>query len=225
VDTDVFPHSGTALCDPIERLSNQYLGGKMSQAAGKPVRLLLMALLLASPYSAFPEQSSSPAQQWRQSPKTDSASGIAYSQFTLGGKFVKWPEKDASNRPTLEVDCKDEGRSGGSKGTFWRAYLLAGTPLAIKYVEPDQITAGVSYYPKIAVRYRLNAEKEKAEQWSPGADKSSASIPKETLKRMIEAHTVVISLNENGGAEVSGQFEIPDSSEVGKACDMGLRKK
>jgi hypothetical protein len=197
----------------------------MFQLTDQLTRLLLITLLLVNPISAFPQQSSSPGQQWRRSEKTDAASGIAYTQFTLPGKFVKWPEKDASYRPALEVDCKDEGRSGGSKGTFWHAYFLAGTPLVIKYVEPDELNTGISYYPKVVTRYRVDAEKQRTEQWQPGADKTSASIPKGALRRLLEGHTAAIAVNENGGAEVSAQFEIPDSSELGKTCDLELRKK
>jgi hypothetical protein len=197
----------------------------MSPVTGRPTRLLLLPLLLVIPFSAFPQQPSSPAQIWRQSQKTDAVRGTAYLQFTLAGKFVKWPDKDASNRPTLEVDCKTSEDSGGSKGAFWHAYLLAGTPLTIEYVEPDAITTGIMYFQKITVRYRLDHGKERREQWSPGPDKSSVTIPKDALKRMIGAHTVVITVNESNAAEVSVQFEMPDSTDVAQACGLGHHKK
>src|SRR6267143_1139248 len=101
----------------------------MSRITGQPGRLFLLALLLATPLSALPQQTPTPAQKWRQSQKTDTARGIAYTQFTLAGKFVKWPEKDVSNRPTLEVDCEHKGNAGSSKEKFWYAYFLAGAPL------------------------------------------------------------------------------------------------
>jgi hypothetical protein len=197
----------------------------MSQVTGQPARFLLLALLLAIPFSAFPQEPPLPAQKWRQSQKTDPLRGFAYTQFTLAGKFLKWPERDASNRPTLEVDCRTSERSSGSKGKFWHAYFLTGTPLTIEYVEPDEIKAGIMYYPKVSVRYRLDDGKERKEEWSPGADKTSVSIPKDALKRMLGAHTVLIIVNENNAAEVSAQFEVPDSAEVARACNIGYHKK
>jgi hypothetical protein len=197
----------------------------MFQVTDQPGRLLLLVLLLAAPLSALPQQASAPAQKWRQSQKTDAARGISYTQFTLAGKFVKWPEKDAENRPSLEADCRTPEESGGLMEKFWHAYFFAGTPLTVQYVEPDAITTGISYFQKIDVRYRLDNGKEKKEQWSPGPDKSSVSIPKDVLKKMLGAHSVEMSVNEVNAKEVSAQFEMPDSSEVAQACGLGYHKK
>ena len=197
----------------------------MSQITGQPGPLLLLALLLTTPSSALPQQIPAPGQKWRQSQKTDAGRGIAYAQFTLAGKYVKWPEKDASNRPTLEVDCRSSEQSGGLMEKFWHAYFLAGIPLTVEYVEPDAITTGISYFQKIDVRYRLDEGKEKKEQWSPGPDKSSVSIPKDVLKKMLAAHNVAISVNEVNAKEVSAQFEMPDSTELAQACGVGYHRK
>jgi hypothetical protein len=197
----------------------------MFQVARQPGRLLLFVLLLAVPLSALPRQSPPPTQKWRQSQKSDAARGITYTQFTLAGKFVKWPEKDAENRPSLEVDCRTPEESGGLMEKFWHAYFFAGTPLTIEYVEPDAITTGISYFQKINVRYRLDDGKEKKEQWSPGPDKSSVSIPKDVLKKMLGAHSVEIFVNEVNAKEVSARFEMPDSTELAQACGVGYHKK
>jgi len=197
----------------------------MTQLTVQPAPLLLLALLLAIPHSAFSQEPPSPAQKWRQTQKTDTSRGIAYTQFTLAGKFLKWPKKDAENRPTLEVDCRTPEEAGGLMEKFWHAYLLAGTPLTVEYVEPPEIKAGISYYQKISVRYRLDDQKEKKEQWAPGADKNSVSIPKDALKKMFRAHTVVIAMNENNAGETSVQFEMADSTAVAQACSIGYHKK
>lgn len=197
----------------------------MTQVTAQPTRLLLLALLLAFPCSAFSQQQSSPGQKWRQSQKSDTARGIAYVQFTLAGKFLKWPEKDAENRPTLEVDCRTPEESGGLVEKLWHAHFLAGIPLRIEYVEPPEIKEGISYYQKIVVRYRVDTGKEKNEEWSPGADKSSVSIPKDALKKMLDGHTVVITVNENNAGEVSAQFKMPDSTDVAQACGISYHKK
>ena len=197
----------------------------MFQVTGQPGRLFLFVLLLAAPLSALPQQTPAPAQKWRQSQKNDAARGISYTQFTLAGKFVKWPEKDAENRPSLEVDCRTPGESGGLMEKLWHAYYFAGTPLTVQYVEPDAITTGISYFQKIDVRYRLDNGKEKKEQWSPGPDKSSVSIPKDVLKKMLGAHSVVITVNEVNAKEVSAQFEMPDSAELAQACGISAHRK
>jgi hypothetical protein len=201
------------------------LGGKMAQGTVQPRHVLMLLLLFVIPITAFGQEPSAPAPKWRQSQKKDTIRGIDYTQFTLAGKFLKWPEKDASNRPTLEVDCEIDKRSSGSKGKFWRAFFLAGTPLTTEYIEPNEITAGISYYQKIPVRYRLDSGPEKNEQWSPGLDKNSASIPKGVFKRMLEAHTVVTGVNENNAEEVSAQFEMPDSAEIAQACSVAFHRK
>ena len=197
----------------------------MFQVTAQPGRRLLLVLLLASPLSALPQQTPAPAQKWRQSQKTDAGRGITYTQFTLAGKFVKWPEKDAENRPSLEVDCRTPEESGGLMEKLWHAYFFAGTPLTVEYVEPDAITTGISYFQKIDVRYRLENGKEKKEQWSPGPDKTSVAIPKDVLKKMLAAHNVVITVNEVNAKEVSAQFEMPDSTEVAQACGISIHKK
>ncbi|MGH9711767.1 MAG: hypothetical protein ACRD5M_00500 [Candidatus Acidiferrales bacterium] len=188
-------------------------------------RLLPLALLLAIPFLAIAQQAAPSAQKWRQAKKTDSARGITYTQFTLAGKFLKWPAGDASIRPTLEVDCTPSETSHESRRQYLHAYLLAGIPLEIKYVEPDEITEGISYYPKINVEYSLDASKVRREQWDPGPDKASATMNKGSLERMIEAHTIVISVDENKAGEVTMQFDMPDSAALVEACDLPNRKK
>jgi len=42
---------------------------------------------------------------------------------------------------------------------------------------------------------------------------------------MLEAHSVVVILNEDKAAEVSTQFEMPDSSELAQACGIGYHRK
>lgn len=91
-------------------------------------------------------------------------------RFTLVGKFLKPLEGDTTNRPALVVDCSSYNRSHRSK--FWRGNLVVGDPLKIDWVEPEEIH-GISYFPKVAVEYRLNDGKKEKENWTPGTDKTS----------------------------------------------------
>jgi hypothetical protein len=197
----------------------------MTQVSVRSTRLFLLALLIAVPMSAFSQEPPASAQKWRQSQKSDAGRGITYVQFTLAGKFVKWPAKDAENRPTLEVDCRTPEETGGLMEKFWHAYFQAGIPLKIEYIEPPEIKGGISYLQKIAIRYRLDNGKEKKEDWEAGPDKNSVSIPKDALKKMIEAHNVVITVNEDKAGEVTAQLQMPDSGEVAQTCGLGHLKK
>ena len=104
------------------------------------------------------------------------------------------PQNVVPNRPALIVDCIPAKESGSSKGRFLAASLHVGSPLKIKYVEPEEIH-GTSYFPKVEVRYRTDDGKEEQEKWSPLSEKekTAASIPKEALKRILRARSVSIT--------------------------------
>jgi hypothetical protein len=187
-------------------------------------RSLLPILLLVNSTIAGPPPQLLSGKEWRQSPKTDAAHQAPYSEFTLAGKFLKWPQGDVTARPSLALDCTAEGQSRGAKGRFLQGYLLVGTPLKIDYVEPEVIH-GTSYFPMVSVRYRLDNGKMRSEEWQPGTDRNSVSIPTNMLKNLLHAHTVLINVDENQAAEVSMQFDIPDSTQVGEACGVDVHKK
>jgi hypothetical protein len=183
--------------------------------------LALVPLLWASlAFSArAQQQSSSSGQAWRQTPVTD---GPASTRFSLTGKFLKRPAGDVSNPPVLAVDC---GRGRGSKGKLVDGNVQVGVPLKIHYVEPTEIH-GTSYYPKVFVELRFDddAKKEKR-QWTPGKDKSSAVFSKYSLKRMLSAHNMEITTQDDAGNDVVMQFDVPsDSKAVETACNVDTKK-
>ena len=183
--------------------------------------LALVPLLWAS--LAFParaqQQTSSSGQGWRQTQMTD---GTPYTRFSLTGKFLKRPAGDVSNPPVLAVDC---GKGRGSKGRLIDGNVQVGAPLKIHYVEPSEIH-GTSYYPKVFVELRVDddAKKEKR-NWTPGKDKTSAVFSKYSLKKMLSAHTVEITTQDDAGNDVVMQFDVPsDSKAVEEACDVDVKK-
>ena len=190
----------------------------------KPVLpFLLVPLALASfGFSAIMPQQPSPAPVWRQSQKTNTARGTTYTRLTLVGKFVKSPPMDDSNRPAFVVDCAPG--KGSRKGKFVSADLLIGTAMKVDYVEPQEIH-GTSYYPKIPLRYRIDDAKEEQGKWSPGADKDSVSIAKDWLKKVLRAHNVQITGEDDRGSEVAMQFDMPDPKPVEEACNVDDGKK
>lgn len=177
------------------------------------------------PSSAAPSaQSSSPASptstaQWRRTEKDDPNRGRTLIQFTLRGQFVKPPRAEVSNRPAILVSCAPNERNA-SEGRFSDAELLVGFVVKIDYVEPLELTTGTSYNRDVTVRLRIDDAKDRERQWPAGADKSSASIPKDAVKEMLRAHAVVMTVHEKDAAEVEMHFDMPDPSQVEKACDI-----
>ena len=191
----------------------------------KPNPLLLLApLALALALATFglaepaPQQPSS-APGWQPSQKTDTAGTYAYTRFTLVGKYLASPHGQAANRPALALDCIPGQGSHPDKGKFLAANLLVESTLKIVYVEPEEIH-GTSYFPKVVVRYRADGAKEEEQKWSAGADKTSASIPKDSLKKILRAHTVAITAADDSGSPVAMQFVMPDAALVEQGCSV-----
>jgi hypothetical protein len=185
--------------------------------------LLLVPLALASiGFSTMAPQQPAQAPVWRQSQKPNAAHGTTYTRFTLEGKFVKAPQGDFPNRPALVVDCRPAKES--RKGRFAAASLLIGPTMKIDYVEPQEIH-GTSYYPKVGVRYRIDDAKEEEAKWTPGPEKTSASIPKDWLKKVLRAHNVQITATDDRGTELVMQFDLPVPTPVEDACNVDDRKK
>ena len=203
--------------------------------------LLLLLAPLACPALANAEsapQQSSAGLAWQQSERTNAADAFTFSRFTLVGKFLT-PLRDAlPNRPALVVDCIPARESPRGRGTFLAGNLLVGTNLKVMYVESEEIPSGISgmfYFPKIAVRYRIdNARKEEQDQWwptsaqpvyqwSPSSNKTSASIPKHSLKEILSARNVAITTSDDHGRRIVVRFDMPDPTLVEKACHVDER--
>jgi hypothetical protein len=183
---------------------------------------LLVALACVSfAFSAVAPQQPPLAQGWRQTQMTDPYRG-AYVRFSLAGKFLKTLPDDASNRPSLVVDCSANNRSHKSK--FIRGTLVVGDPLKIDWVEPEQIET-VSYLPEVSVRYRLDDGKEDQEDWTPSADKKSASFSKGSLEKMLRAHIIEITADDKRGTKIVMQFDMPNPKLIEQGCDVDEHKK
>jgi hypothetical protein len=189
----------------------------------KPIPFCLVTLLAGAACgfsAAAPEQPAS-AHGWQQSQNTDTARAMTYTRFTLVGQFTTSPQNVLPNRPALIVDCIPAKESGSSKGRFLAGSLHVGSPLKVKYVEPEEIH-GTSYFPKIEVRYRTDDGKEEQEKWSPLSDKekTAASIPRDALKRILRARTVAITAEDERGSPVAMQFAMPNPADVEAGCNV-----
>jgi hypothetical protein len=193
----------------------------------KPTSLLLLLLpAAASGVLAQTGPQPSPDSGWRQTELRDAADTYTFKRFTLVGKFRSPPAGAAADRPAMRLDCIPPAES--HRGKFLAADLLVGTPLKIVYVEPEEIR-GTNYFPKVTVHYSTDGSGNKERNWEAGtdriptakpSDKSSATIPADALKRMLRAHSVVITVDEEHGSPVEMQFDIPDPTSVEAACNM-----
>lgn len=188
--------------------------------------LLLVPLVVVSTGAAqAPSPADAAAGVWQQSARRDNADSYTYTRYLLVGRFLG--AAPIAGRPALRVDCIPPSASGRAK--FLGANLLVGTALQIKYVEPEEIR-GIQFYPKIAVRYRLDdARDERQGQWPAGTDRvptakpsdqDSATIPKDALKRILRAHSVAIIADDAHGAPLEMHFDIADASAVKSGCNV-----
>lgn len=179
--------------------------------------LLLLAWTVSGTAQAGTQPSSVPA--WRQSQETNAADAYNFTRFTLVGKSAASAQQ-ASDRPALAIDCIPGTGSAHPQGKFLGANLLVGGALKIIYVEPREIH-GTSYFPKVAVQYRADeTAKPEKDNWSPGPDKSSASVPRDALHAFLHAHTVAISADDDHGGQMSIRFDMPDPAPVADGCNL-----
>jgi hypothetical protein len=138
----------------------------------------------------------------------------------LHGTFLTASHDGVANRPALVVNCIPVDESVRGRAIFLTANLIVGSTLRIVWVEPDEIR-GISYFPKVAVRYRTDdAKKEVAEQWSPRSDKISTSIPEHSLEEILRAHTVTMKAEDDQGQQVAMRFDMPDPTLVEQGCNV-----
>jgi hypothetical protein len=187
-----------------------------------PLFLLLPLVWASCGFAQPPAQPPSSARVWQPSQITDTARSLTYTRFTLRGKFLAPPHDQAANRPALSVDCIPGTGSHPHEGRLLATNLLVGSTLKIVYVEPEEIH-GTSYYPKVVVRYRTDAAREEEERWAAGTDKSSVSVPKDSLKKILRAHSVAITAEDDRGSQFAMQFSMPDPTPVEDACNVDER--
>jgi hypothetical protein len=187
--------------------------------------LLLMALSGASFGFAQPAPPQTPSLHvWHQSQTTDAAHTFTFTRLTLTGKFVTSAPGQILNPPTLALDCIPGKGAHLAKSKFLAGNLLVGTNLKIIYVEPEEIH-GTSYDQKVVVQYRTDdAKDEERDNWSLGTDKTSASIPKDSLKKILRARSVAITVDDEHEAPVAMQFDMPDPAQVEEACNVDEHK-
>jgi hypothetical protein len=192
----------------------------------KPTPLLQLVSLAWASLALAQSAGQPPAAGWRESQHRDPADTYNFVRFDLVGKFLTPLPETLADRPDLRVDCIPAAPSHRSK--FLGADLLVGARLKILYIEPEEIR-GTNYFPKVSVRYRTDGAREEEQKWPAGtdriptakpSDKTSASIPRDALKRMLGAHTVAITVDDEHGTPVQLEFDMPDPAAVEAACKL-----
>jgi hypothetical protein len=192
----------------------------------KPTSAFLLVSLASACCALAQAPQAASGNGWRESQHRDAADTYTFTRFTLVGKFLTPQPGQVSDRPALTLDCIPPSESNRAK--FLAADLLVGTTLKILYVEPEEIR-GTNYFPKVAVRYDTDGTSQEERRWEAGTDrvptakpndKTSATIPTDALKRMLHAHTVVITVQNEHGAPVKMQFDMPDSTPIAATCNV-----
>jgi hypothetical protein len=192
----------------------------------KPTSAFLLVSLASACCALAQAPQAASGHGWRESQHRDAADTYTFTRFTLVGKFLTPLPGQVPDRPALTLDCIPPSESNRAK--FLAADLLVGTTLKILYVEPEEIR-GTNYFPKVAVRYRTDDSKEEDRTWGAGtdrvptgkpSDKTSTTVPTDALKKMVHAHTVAITVQNDQGAPVQMQFDMPDSTPIEATCNV-----
>lgn len=185
----------------------------------KTTMYLLLLAWASAGFAQTATQKPAAAPQWRPSQETNAIEAYTYTRYTLVGRFTASASQSA-DRPALAIDCIP---GTGSDRKYLAANLLVGSALKIIYVEPPEIH-GTSYFPKVAVKYRANDAKDlEKDNWAPGTDKSSTSVPRDALKTFLRARTVTIDAENDHGSPIEMQFDMPDPGPVSEGCNLNVR--
>jgi len=185
--------------------------------------LLLLVLSFAGFGRAVPAQQAAltkpapqaaPPQGWQEVKSTDWVKEPRR-QFTLAGRFLAPvpanPAGTLADPPVLLLKCAVPRRSAG-EGKFRVGAVVVGALVKVHMVEPEEIKGGVSYYPEVSVSYRFDDGKPVDDDWPPRYDKTSAEFDKTIFKKMLRAHTMLITLHDKDDHELRLQFDMPDVS-------------
>ena len=173
-----------------------------------------MKVLLEIACAAFLASNPIQAQDWYASEKVDLLTDVKSTEFTLVGKFIKPPIRGVGV-PRLVVQC-DHG-SGSRSGRRAASYLVVSAVLQ-----------------STSVNFRIDDGKPQTGfNWKLSSDLSSAFFDAPDLteflyghmfKHKIDAgkpvHKLVIVMTEYAAGSVAMQFDMPDPTEVAKACGI-----
>lgn len=185
----------------------------------RPRRALLAPAALAVLATSLLAQNPAASANWQKAERFDSGRNLTLTEFTLTGRFTSPPRGNAPGPPSIVLDCLPHKH--GDEGKFLSGWVQVNSPLRIRFVEPTEIRNN-SYNQEVFVTWHVASEKPRNAQWPPRSDKTSATLDKETVKKLLGDHQLGISMEEPFESEIVMQFDVPDSVDVLNAC--GIRE-
>jgi hypothetical protein len=175
------------------------------------------SLQLASLLLAFSPVVLAQPPGWTESRESNAVESYNFTRFALEGTVAS----GASMHPKLAVSCIPAANAGsGTRGKFLSASVHFGAPIKVEMIEPMEIH-GLNYLPKVGVRYRTDgAKSDEKDFWTPGAEKTSAVIPRDVLKTLLAARSVSITASDDHGTPIAMTFDMPDNAPVRAACNF-----
>jgi hypothetical protein len=155
------------------------------------------------------------AETWQATEKTDVLTDARSTEYVLAGKFINVPTRGGSNSPRLVVQC---AHGVGSKpGHRIASYLIVGTVLQ-----------------STEVGFRIDDGKaQPGFNWKLSNDLTSGFFDAPDLTEFLyghmfkhkidtsrPVHKLVIVMTEYAGGNIAMQFDMPDPSEVARACGI-----
>jgi hypothetical protein len=172
---------------------------------------------------------------WESRQIRDAFRGTQLTEFRLEGKYLAAPTKYSSN-PELLLHCIPASNTAGKNGKLAEAFLIAGD---VRLAHSRSSKANAS---RVATQYRLDDGKIHTEYLYPSTDYKAVSLQPAGCGECVvndffyghqishkegtspQVRKVVVSIPELRGGEIVVQFDLPDVTEVAKACGVTYHK-
>jgi hypothetical protein len=195
------------------------------------MKYVALALALALIAVAAAQQ----APVWASNLVKDSFRGTEYTEFSLAGRYITAPLHASSNNPVLMLDCTPGAHGSGNKGGLASAFLYPGHTVADEH-------GSHSRNGRIRTEYRLDDGKIHAEFLYPSTDFKGISLKAPGCGECVvndffyghqishregtspQVRKIVLNIPEYKGGDVVIQFDLPDVTEVARACGVSYHR-
>jgi hypothetical protein len=175
------------------------------------------------------------APTWESKQIKDAFRGTEFTEFRLEGKYLSAPTKYSSN-PELLLHCIPALNASGKYGRLAEAFLIAGDS---RLAHSRSTKANAS---RVPTQYRLDDGKIHTEYLYPSTDYKAVSLQPAGCGECVvndffyghqishkegtspQVRKVVVSIPELRGGDIVVQFDLPDVTEVAKACGVTYHK-
>jgi hypothetical protein len=195
-------------------------------------RTLMFAMVVALGAVGATQQ----APMWVSTQVKDSFRGTEFTEFSLAGKYLTAPVRASSNNPVLLLHCVPGPHTFGKyDGRLADAYLYPGHTVA-------DANGTHRRNARIPTEYRLDDGKIHAEYLYPSTDFKAISLKAPGCGECVlndffyghqishkegtspQVRKIVVNIPEFKGGDVVIQFDLPDVTEVARACGVTYHK-